>query len=281
MSNNPDTIKKIVIASDGSSTARNAAEVAIQIAQAEAQLIEGLYIVDEPMILDPYSDYAKELGSDRGVASRAAQLEWFEELGTSVLDQLQDQCAAHEVPVVTKVILGGIPEIILEKAKQTTFLALGRRGNSHANIIDHLGENFRHIAHHAQVPLIVGGDSVSPLERLFLVFDGSEKANHALELAFQLSKTLSAQLTIGLTEHAYLEDDPDSLLFRFSEGGIAKENLVDLRSKPVEKVVEAIVKYQADLIVTGGYRHPEIMEWLVGSPNDQILRQSPLPVVIA
>jgi len=279
--NNADISQKIVIASDGSITARNAVNVAIKIAQAESLLIEGFYVVDEPLILDPYADYAKELGSDRGVASRAQQIEWFEELGSSILDKLQDQCATQEVPIITKVLLGGVPEIILDKARQISFLALGRRGNTHADIRDHLGENFRHIAHHVQVPLIVGGDELTPLKRLFLVYDNSEKANLALKLALELGKSLAATVTVGISGHLYLEDDPDSLLFRFTEGGIAKDQIVDLRSKPVHEVVETITEKQSDLIIMSSYRHPEIMEWLVGGPNDQILRQSPLPAVIA
>jgi nucleotide-binding universal stress UspA family protein len=278
---NPNINQKIVVAVDGSVTAQNAVEVAIQIARAESQLVEGFYVVDEPLILDPYADYVKELGSDRGMASRVDLLECFKELGLSVLDQLRDQCASLGVPVITEVLTGGIPEIILDQARQASFLALGRRGNRHASVSDHLGENFRQIAHYADVPVIVGGDTVTPIKRLFLIYDGSEKANLAFKLALRFEQTLAAKVTIGLTGHMYLEDNPNDLLFRLSEGGIAKNDLVDLRSKPVYKVVETITERQADLIIMAGYRHPEIIEWLVGSPNDQILRQSSLPAVIA
>jgi len=278
---NTSTSQKIIVASDGSRTARNAVEVAVQIARAEALLVEGFYVVDEPLIMEPYTAYTKELGSDHGVASRANLIDWFEKRGNVVLDQLQEQCASQEVPVITEVLLGGIPELILDKAKQITFLALGRRGQTHADETNYLGKNFRHIAHHAQVPLIVGGDSASQLQRLFLVYDGSKKVDAALRLALQLTKALTATLTVGVTEHSYLEDDFNALVSRFSEGGIAKDYIIDLRSKPVEKVVDEIHEHESDLIVMGSYRHPEIMEWLVGSPNDQILRQSPIPAVIA
>jgi nucleotide-binding universal stress UspA family protein len=273
--------QKIIVASDGSRTARNAVDVAVQIARAESLLVEGFYVVDEPLIMEPYTAYTKELGSDHGVASRANLIEWFEKRGTAVLDQLQEQCASKEVPVITEVLLGGIPELILDKAKQITFLALGRRGHTHADETNYLGKNFRHIAHHAQIPLIVGGDTARPLQRIFLVYDGSKQVDAALRLALQLNQALSATLAVGVTEHSYLEDDFDALVSRFSEGGIVKENIIDLRSKPAEKIVEAIHEHQSNLIVMGSYRHPEIMEWLVGGPNDQILRQSPLPAVIA
>jgi nucleotide-binding universal stress UspA family protein len=273
--------KKIVVALDGSIAAQNAAEIAIQIAKAESYLVEAYYIVDEPLILDPYADHAKELGTELGVASRAQQIEWFEKRGFSILDQFQEKCSMQGIPVVTKVLLGGVPDLALDKAKEIYFLALGRRGNSHASETDHLGENFRQIAHYANVPLIIGGDIITPIKRLFLVYDGSHNADLALKLSLQFERSFSAKVTIGLTGHMYLEDDPDALLFRLSEGGIEKSNIVDLRSKPVSKVVKMIAQKQSDLIIMGGYHHPEIMEWLAGSPNDQILKKSQIPAVIA
>jgi nucleotide-binding universal stress UspA family protein len=275
------TPKKIVVALDGSVTAQNAAEIAMHIAKTETYLVEAYYIVDEPMILDPYTDFAKELGKDLEVASRSQLIEQFEILGFSILDQFQAQCGELGLPVITKVLVGGVPELILDRAQDISFLALGRRGNSHTSEIDYLGKNFRQIAHNANVPLIVGGDIYAPIKRLFLAYDGSPKADLALKLALQFEKSLSATATIGLTGHMYLEEDPDALLFRLSEGGIEKSNIVDLRSKPARKVVKMITQKQSDLIIMGGYHHPEIMEWLAGSPNDQILKKSPLPAVIA
>ena len=197
---NTHTLQKIVVATDGSLTARNAATVAIQIAQAEALLIEGLYIVDEPLILDPYTDYVEKIGVDPGITSRASLIKWFEKRGNSALDQLQQQCASQNVPVVTKVLLGGIPDVILEKVDQVSFLALGRRGDRHDAVTDHLGENFRQIAHHAQVPLIVGGDKVTPIKRIFLIYDGGQRAEIALRLSLQLTQALSATLIVGVTD---------------------------------------------------------------------------------
>jgi nucleotide-binding universal stress UspA family protein len=273
--------KKIVVALDGSVTAQNAAEIAMHIAKTETYLVEAYYIVDEPMILDPYTDYAKELGKDLEVASRSQLIEQFETLGFSILDQFQTTCGERGVPVITKVLVGGVPEMILERSQDISFLALGRRGNSHTSNTDYLGENFRQIAHNAKVPLIIGSDIYAPIKRLFLVYDGSPKADLALKLALQFEQLFSAKATIGLTGHMYLAEDPDALPFRLSEGGIEKGNIVDLRSKPVSKVVNMIAQEQSDLIIMGAYHHPEIMEWLVGSPNDQILKQSPVPAVIA
>lgn len=53
----------LVVAYEGSPTARNAAAIAIQIAQSQQLQIHGLYVVDATLALDLYTDYQAELGS--------------------------------------------------------------------------------------------------------------------------------------------------------------------------------------------------------------------------
>lgn len=54
---------KILVAVDGSPSARSAAGVAIQIAQARSLSIDGLFIIDEGLLLNPYADFQHELGN--------------------------------------------------------------------------------------------------------------------------------------------------------------------------------------------------------------------------
>jgi nucleotide-binding universal stress UspA family protein len=46
-------------------------------------------------------------------------------------------------------------------------------------------------------------------------------------------------------------------------------------------LLETIIGSGADLLLIGGYHHPELLEWLSGCRIDQILRKTQLPVLIA
>ena len=273
--------QKIIIALDGSLVANNAADVAIEIAQAESLLIEGLYIVDEPLVFDPYANYSRELGSDRKVNSRSQLIDLFETIGLETLTGLEVKCKSKGVAVTTNMYLGNVPDLILENAKGAFFLALGRRGNSHVNDIDYLGEYFRQIVHHTPVPLILGGDLVRPIKQIFLIYDGSKEANRALKWARYLRESLSARMSIGLAESDEREIDLALLNTQFSEENLAVDDILHLEHRSINGIVDSINHSQADIVVMGGYRRSEFVAWFAGSPVDQIIRQISLPILIA
>jgi nucleotide-binding universal stress UspA family protein len=70
----PDTI---LVALDGSPSAQAAASVAFEIAQSQNLRIQGLYVVDDTLVLNMYANYQAELGSTREIASEADFVQLF------------------------------------------------------------------------------------------------------------------------------------------------------------------------------------------------------------
>jgi hypothetical protein len=58
-------------------------------------------------------------------------------------------------PVTVEIEFGGVPELLLQQAAQAQMVALGRRGHGHTTDPDHLGRNFRAIAHQAHQPMLI------------------------------------------------------------------------------------------------------------------------------
>ena len=266
---------------DGSVTALNAAHLAIQIARVERQKILGLYIVDETLVLDPYASYQKELGRDEGPSSRAELIEWFEAIGTIALDQLKQLCDQGNVPVETQILFGGVQELILDHAAKAQMLTLGRRGKGHDSDPGHLGRNFRHIAHHAHIPLLVGGDIFRPIKHLLLLHDTSPRFDLALDWTARLHKNFSTDVNVAAIDQAETNTISQDIQERLFQRGLVDYHHIPLKEENGSGVLDVIVESKADLILVGGYRHPEILEWLVGGRTDQILRQIQLPVLIA
>jgi nucleotide-binding universal stress UspA family protein len=171
---------RIVVAQDGSPAALAAAGIAIQIARSQDLFIHGLYVVDEALALDSYADYQHELESNGEPASRAELLTWFEEQGDAALQMLEARCQATGVPVTAELLAGGVPEMVLRQSEQARLLAIGRRGHGHAGDPHHLGRSFRTIAHHAHLPIVIGGGEERTVRRLLLAYDGSERTQPAL-----------------------------------------------------------------------------------------------------
>ncbi len=274
----------ILVALDGSQSAQAAANAAIHIARAQKRTIQGLYVVDEALVLGMYADYRAELGYVGEPSSRVELLARFEEQGSAALRWLEARCRAAGVPVTTNLLFGGVPELVSQAAAQVDLLALGRRGRGHATDPNHLGRNFRAIAHHAHRPILVGGDEQQrSMQRLLLVYSHDERAQHALSWASSLQHALSAEvLVLAVRKEA---DTPPQWLSempaRLDRSELTGYRLLRREGEPASEIVAAAAEHRVDLIIMGGYHHPALLEWLAGSTQDHVLRRTRLPVLIA
>jgi nucleotide-binding universal stress UspA family protein len=289
-----NNLKTIVVAQDGSPAARAAANTAIHIAQHLKLEVRGLYIVDESMILDTYVDHFSELRRTRFVSqlngggtlhSRNDLVDILAERGHSTLRWLKDRCRIARVNANSELLVGGITTMILRKSRNAFLLALGRRGLRYAGDPHRLGHHFRAIAHHAHLPLLVGGSPIGTLHRLLLGYNNSENAQRALDFACQLQRSLSIEMTI-LGVH---EGDDESVTrhwltearARLEEQEATNYHFSTKKGRVAQEIAKTAAKTRSNLIVMGGYRHNALIEWIVGSTLDQVLRNTQLPVLTA
>jgi len=285
----------ILVANDDSAGARTAAGAAIRIARSQAQAIRGLYVVDEALALDTYADYHSELPffqkslsrENREPTSRAELLTWLEAQGEVALQWLEARCADSGVPVNTTVLAGGVTELILKETSHVSLLAMGRSGHSHHGNNDALGHHFLKIAHHSRVPILAGGQTERPLNRLLLAYHGKAHADDALAWAARLQRDLPAELLVlKVRENATSDSDAGKLEeeeidVRLVKGNLHEYRLLKALGQPPSEIAAAAAANDVDLIIVGGYRHSALVEWLVGSTVDRLLRMTSLPVLIA
>jgi nucleotide-binding universal stress UspA family protein len=273
-------IKTILVTTDGSTIARNAAGIGFQIASAEQAHIKCLYVVDETLILDTYANYSKELGQDTTFASRSDLIESFRSRGEEAMSEIQtigDRWHAH---LDSEVLFGGVPELILSAAADTQLITIGRRGNKHLSDREHIGNNFRHIAHHTGIPLVVGGDTCPKIERIFLVYDEKRNSQSALEWALHLNKTLDAKIIIGWIPKDGDRRDSPQFRERLDASGMSDYTLIYL-DMDYKNIISAVSQEKkADLIITKGYHNPEFIDLLRGNPSDELLSKCALPILL-
>lgn len=275
----------VLIAMDGSPASQSAAHIAVQLARSQHFSVYGLYVADLMVLLgENYGDYHSELGSFEEPGSEAETIDLFERQGALALGWLRQICHQGHVPLETEIILGGVPELIISKATHARLISLGRRGYSHTSEMQHLGSNFRSIAHHVHRPIIAGSEDAwrRPIERIVLAYNGSRQAENALAWAPILQQAFSCHITVLSVSEldrspvGHRVDIQDHLY----ESGLSYDRLVIRSGQPAEEIVAAAVEYRAQLILMGSYRHGEILEWLTGSTVDYVLCNTRLPVFI-
>jgi len=129
---------------------------------------------------------------------------------------------------------------------------------------------------------VLAAPNVSPrLERALLAYDGSPKSREALFVATYLSVRWHIPLVIvtvieeGRTTADTLTEAQDYLQKRGGQATFVKD------SGPVAEVImQAANAHQSDLIIMGGYGFNPVMEIVLGSAVDEVLRTSRRPVLI-
>lgn len=283
----------ILVADDDSTEARAAADAAVRIARNQNVVLRGLYVVDEVLALDTYADYHAELGvpakaskSDRREpTSRAELIRWFETQGEVALRWLETAGAEAEVAVTTRLLAGGVSELVLREAAQVELLAIGRRGHGHTGDLKSLGHNFRKIAHHVHRPLLVGGRTRPSLNRLLLAYHGQAHADQALAWTARLQRDLTAEVMVlsvcENNEACQTGGSLETIKTRLAQSDLSAYRFLSGQGLPSTEIAAVAAANEVDLIVMGHYRHAAPVEWLVGSTVDQLLRATSLPVLIA
>jgi nucleotide-binding universal stress UspA family protein len=68
---------------------------------------------------------------------------------------------------------------------------------------------------------------------------------------------------------------------QLNQGGLANYRFLSAEGQPASEIATAAAENRVDLIIMGRYRHAALLEWLVGSTLDRVLRHTSLPVLIA
>lgn len=280
----PSQQEFILIAQDGSQNAQNAAVTAVEIAKARQYRVQGIYVVDETLVMEGGSDFHREMASEPLRLSRNERASLLEKHGQQALQWLETRCREASVAVSGEIALNGIPETVIDRMESAQLLTIGSRGNGHAVAPDYLGSNFKAVAHKAKIPLIVGGSEQRPLRKLLLAYNGKPHASDALEWASRLQDMLRVRVHVVTVEE---DDDPARSKAWIRE---VKQNLFQCKlgncqfhprkGHAASEIVAAAKDVQADLLVIGGYRHKALLEWLVGSTVDEVLRTTVLTCLV-
>lgn len=277
--------EKIYLAVDGSPSSRSAAFVAAQIAAIKHWSLHAVYVVDITQAIDMYGDIEQELselGDEIPQSDRPISL--LKEQGNLALMEIKGICNSLNVPLTTDMIAGSTSTIVLETSSEYSLLALGRQGNRHQGESQHLGSNFREIAHRAEISLLIGGREYSPekIQHILLAYDGSEHARHALQWAESLRSAFSSVMTLSIekedeTKHDWL----NSRKLEITNSALANSAFTQAQGEAGPTIASVSSAKQMDLILMGGYRHSQLVEWATHSTLNKVLRECDIPILAA
>jgi len=205
---------------------------------------------------------------------------------TSSIEDLQSnfvqRCHVESVDGEFTVETGNVAETILKRAAWVDLVVVSLTHPPEQQPLKRLGVGFTLLIQRCARPMLVVPDGADTrMDRILLGYDGSPKANEALFVAAYLTSKWNAQLVVVTVETKYT---PGTALDR-ARTYLEKQGVTDvtylLRPKPIgESLLKVADEYNSNLLIMGGFGFRPVLNLVLGSTVDHILREFKQPILI-
>ena len=277
--------RKILVAYDGSASAKNGLAIAADIAKKDKSWIKVLAVVP---------DYQGDLELI-GVSNIK---ETIEGPGQKLLAEAKQLAEGHGVHVFTNLEQGEPYERIVRVAaeEKCDLIVMGRSGLSHLERTLMGGVTARVIGHTDRNVLIVPEEARLDWSRVLVATDGSKNSSAAVQHAVAVAKEHGAVLAAVSVVHAdeemialapehiqYLADQSRTILQEVTDlcsaEGVAVETFVR-EGEPHEQITGVAREIGASLVVMGTHGRKGLSRLLMGSVTERTIGYAECPVLI-
>jgi nucleotide-binding universal stress UspA family protein len=276
-------IKTILIGIDGSEHSRTATRYGLWLAQKLDATVVGIHIADIVSIEGSFfHDISGSLGFEPYLDFSSKMREVLHERGRALLQEFADRAAAAGLRHETTLAMGVVPNELAEHAKTADLLIIGHRGVNEKFSTGLLGSTAENVTRKSPKPVFVCTLEYRECSNPLLAYDGSQRAAAAMQSAAELCANLKLPLTVLTIQRdesagrkilaeaeTYLRPYRLQATFELQQTGNAPERIANF-----------IRENQHDLLFIGAYGHSRIIELVLGSTTEYVLRNTSCPVFL-
>ncbi|MGH7804073.1 MAG: universal stress protein [Candidatus Binatia bacterium] len=275
-------IKNILVAIDGSEHSRSATEHALWFAAKMKATLTGLHVIDIVSIEGSFlHDISGSLGFEPYLDFSSRMREVLQERGRALLTEFAERCRETGVTCDTAMDVGVIANEICARARTADLVVIGHRGINEKFSTGLLGSTSESVTRKCPKPLLVCPMEWKGITKPLLAYDGSQRSSNAMREAADICLLAGmplAVLHVGKDEAAakvveeakrYLASYEIETTFAVATGHAPEQIVAKLRADG------------HDLLFIGAYGHSRIVEMVIGSTTEYVLRNSPCPVFLS
>jgi nucleotide-binding universal stress UspA family protein len=249
--------ENILVPLDKDTTQWFALDQALVIAEREKSRLRGLHVISSPEIKeDPYI--------------------------STLQDEFGKHCSKARISGEMAVEVGSVAREICERAHWADLVVSNLAHPTGDKPFDRLGSGFHTMIRRCPRPILAVPGLVTQLKHALLAFTDSPKAEEALYIAAYLGcqwKTELTVLTIDQEEQKAADiQEPARRYLRMSN--IQATYLHRENGPRAEIILETAKELNSDFILIGGYKANPVVEVVVGSVVDEIMRNTNIPVLV-
>jgi len=247
----------VLVPLSGEESSWCALEQALILAKREEARLHGLHIIPSP----------DDVESEAALAVQA---------------RFNRHCAEAGLTGNLAIESGEIARKICDRAVLTDLVILNLAYPPSSQWLARLGSGFRTIISKCARPVLAVPGQASPLASALLAYDGSSKAKEALFVATYMAEMWKIPLAVlTVAEAGNTSAETQDHARAYLELHEVEAMFISIESPSVpEAILKTAEELVSDLVIMGGYRAHPVMEVMLGSSVDQVLRESKKPMLI-
>jgi nucleotide-binding universal stress UspA family protein len=199
----------------------------------------------------------------------------------AMIDRFQWRCGEVAVTGEFTTSAGNVTQVIHDRARWTDLVVVNLAYPPAAQPLAKLGSGFRALLRRCPRPVLVTPGTSTALSRGLLAYDGSPKAKEALFIATYLAGRRQMPLVVvAVSEKERRADDLLAQATRYLDEHGVSATYVEQSAPVAEAIMATAVTHDCDWLLMGGYGLNPVVEVVIGSTLDQILRECALPILI-
>jgi nucleotide-binding universal stress UspA family protein len=275
-------IKNILIPLDGSEHSNAALDYAIWMTEQFDGRLLGQHIIDSVSLEGSFfHDVSGSLGFEPYLDFSTKMREILEERGKAILEDFVKRCQSKGIKHQTFLDMGVIANEICERSKVADLVVIGHRGVNEAFTTGLLGTTTESITRKCPRPIFVSTKQFKIIQKPLLAYDGSQRASAAMESAAEFCTVLKLPLTVlSIAKEPNIAEGVAQQAKSYLGSYSISVKYETQRGYPEQKIIECLNGSGYDLLFIGAYGHRRIINMVLGSTTEYVLRNSPCPVFL-
>ena len=279
------SIKKLLVCTDGSDYSQVCCRYAALIAEYTGASFELLYLTDLRQFEVPLvADLSGSLGI-QPYQDVLTHLQEMEKCKATVIEKNAREIFDKEGmknPIRFYHHTGLLVDCLEDFEKDVDLVLLGKRGENADYATAHLGSNMERVIRASSKPTLTTSRKFIPITKILLAYDGGESCQKALQFLCENEALSDQELHIFTVS----ENEDDKTAFENMEQAksIAKRrkgtNFFKILNGNIEdQIARYVDNEEINLLVMGVYGHRRIRYLLIGSTTTTVIRACRIPVL--
>ena len=275
-------IKSILVGIDGSDHSRTSLAYAAWLGQRLSATLTGLHVVDVVSIEGSFfHDISGSLGFEPYLDFTSKMREALQERGRVLLDEFATYCRGQGIRFETQLDIGIVPNVICERAHEADLVVIGHRGLNRRFTTGLLGGTAETVSRKCPRPVLMTPLEFREIRSPLLAYDGSQRASAAMHVAAEVCTQLGLPLTVLTVckDRSEAERVVEQARRYLDSYALATKVLV-VEGQAYDMIPRTVTEQSFDLLFMGAHGHGRIIEMVLGSTTEFVLRNATCPVFL-